>query len=330
MSDQDDDDIETVSSYKYVDEEDDDVSIDILTADELLRIGLETRGFSEERLAKNNEQRLHDRFKSFYGCSPITVAQMWTDLQTTEVDEARIGVEGDMKIRILDFLNTLEWLKCYEPEANREVRSGLASKTLRKRCWWYCRKLQALKVDKICFPEPESIPGDTVWIMTVDGSHFAINEPRHPEFSQDKKQFSHKKGRAGWSYELGICLWSSNLIWMNGPFKAGKTDKAIFAGEDGCLKDFLHDLELKAIGDKGYYGHPDEISGFNAMDAPEVKKFKSRALLRHESFNALLKQFAILDGRFRHRGRESFATCFEAVAVISQYRIELECPLFEI
>jgi DDE superfamily endonuclease len=308
------------------DEDDDEHygDVDIQTAAEILTMGLLAKGFSEERLGKNNTDRKYEWFQSAFGCSPVVVARMWTDLQTTEVEEARVDAkEGSIK----DFLNTLDWLKSYQSETQREGPTGLSSKTLRKRCWSYCRKLQALKAEKIFFPL--DYPDDTIWIMTVDGTHFAVNEPRHAEFSQDKKHFSHKKGRAGWSYELGICLYSSNLIWMNGPFPAGQNDKTIFAKPEG-LKDKLKTLGLKAIGDKFYNGHLDEVSIFNRMDSPEVKKFKGRALLRHESFNSLLKHFAILDDRFRHVGRESFATCFEAVAVICQYRIELECPLYDI
>ena len=165
--------------------------------------------------------------------------------------------------------------------------------------------------------------------MTIDGTHVTINEPLHPDFSQDKKYFSHKKNRAGWVYEVGLSLFTSNLIWMNGPHKAGANDKTIFAFPGG-LKEVLAQEGVKAIGDKFYNGHPNEVSTFNAQDSHEVKRFKSRALKRHERFNGLLKQFAILDGCYQHKGSEKFAACFEAVAVICQYRLELECPLYDI
>jgi hypothetical protein len=218
-----------------------------------------------------------------------------------------------VKIDIYDFLDTLEFLKCYQPEKKREMTTGLSAKTLRKRCWYYLGKLQALKEAKIIWPD---YPLDTIWVMSVDGIHFAINEPKHPEYSQDKKHFSHKKGRAGWAYELGICLFSSNLIWMSGPHKAGQNDKVIFTKPRG-LKEILKEHHIKAIADKGYHGHPNELSCYNNYDEDEVKEFKRRALWRHESFNSLLKQFAILDGRFRHSGREKFETVFDAIAVIS-------------
>lgn len=303
----------------------DDDHIDIKSKEEILEIGLLSSGFSEERLARNNLDRRIEWFQTSFGCSPIVVEKMWTDLQTTDIEAARIG-GGDITISIYDFLNTLEFLKCYQPEKKREGHTGLSSKTLRKRCWFYFQKLQALKEAKIIWPQ---YPLDTIWVMSVDGIHFAINEPKHPEFSQDKKYFSHKKQRAGYAYELGICLFSSNLIWMSGPHKAGQNDKTIFA-KPGGLKEALAEHGIMAIGDKFYNGHPNEMSCYNAYDSDEVKLFKRRALLRQESFNSLLKQYAILEGRFRHAGREKFEIAFEAIAVICQYRIERECPLWEI
>ena len=303
---------------------------DFRTPDDILELCLLTRGFNQERIVKNKRERLEDWFQASIGCPPYVVSAMWSDLQTTGIDDARIGDDADadfIPISIFDFLNALEFLKCYLAGKKREGMTNLSAKTLRERSWYYCRKLQALKHEKVVWPE--NLPVDTVWVLTVDGTHVAINEPLHPEFSQDKKYFSHKKNRAGWCYEVGISLFTSNLVWMNGPHKAGANDKTIF-GFPGGLKELLAQEGVKAIGDKFYNGHQNEVCTFNAQDSDEVKKFKSRALKRHESFNALLKQYAVLDGRFRHRGPEKFATCFEAVAVICQYRLELECPLYDV
>ena len=271
---------------------------DFRTPDDILELCLLTRGFNQERIVKNKRERLEDWFQASIGCPPYVVSAMWSDLQTTGIDDARIGDDADadfIPISIFDFLNALEFLKCYLAEKKREGMTNLSAKTLRERSWYYCRKLQALKHEKVVWPE--NLPVDTVWVLTVDGTHVAINEPLHPEFSQDKKYFSHKKNRAGWCYEVGISLFTSNLVWMNGPHKAGANDKTIF-GFPGGLKELLAQEGVKAIGDKFYNGHQNEVCTFNAQDSDEVKKFKSRALKRHECFNSLLKQYAVLDGRF--------------------------------
>ena len=92
----------------------------------------------------------------------------------------------------------------------------------------------------------------------------------------------------------------------------------------------LKKLGKKGIADGGYPGYPSLLSlPNNSHDEPEVRKFKSRARLRHESFNRMLKTFECLSGTFRH-GKARLQTCFEACAVITQYKMERGCPLYDI
>ena len=190
--------------------------------------------------------------------------------------------------------------------------------------WYYLQRIQALKGEVVTWPENW---GADTWIITVDGTHCWINEPTHPTWSQDKEFYSHKFHRAGVNYELGIALATSRLVWMNGPFKAGNSDNNIFQTQG--LKQLLNNIEKKAIGDKGYNGHPNECSTFNSQDNRNVKKFKSRALKRHETFNSMIKRFDCLSGRFRH-GINKLAICFESVCVISQFKMEDDSPLFDV
>lgn len=94
---------------------------DFRTAAEVLELGLLTRGFTQERIVKNKQERLDDWFQTSFGCPPVVVSTMWSDLQTTEIDDARIGDADDddfIPISIYDFLNALEFLKCYLPKKN--------------------------------------------------------------------------------------------------------------------------------------------------------------------------------------------------------------------
>ena len=113
---------------------------------------------------------------------------------------------------------------------------------------------------------------------------------------------------------------------MNGPFKAGESDKKSFK-ERGLLAK-LQSLGKRGIADGGYTGYP-ELSIPNAHDSPEVYKFKSRTLKRHETFNGMTKNFDCLSGRFRH-SVDRFKNCFEAVCVICQYQLENGQPLYDI
>ena len=195
----------------------------------------------------------------------------------------------------------------------------------RIKVWLYVDKIRALKAKKIIWPEDNF--GDDMWIMTVDGTHCWIEEPQHPEWSQDREYYSHKYNKAGINYELGISISTQQLIWMNGPFKAGMNDKFVFT-EKG-LESKLLEIGKKAIGDGGYGGHQEAISAPNRTDSYSVRKFKSRALLRHETFNGRTKRFHSINSRFRH-GPQQFAKCFEAICVICQYMIENNEPLFDV
>jgi len=184
-------------------------------------------------------------------------------------------------------------------------------------------KIQALKDKKILWNDD----GVSVWDIAVDGVHTRCNEPKHPVWSQDKKYFSHKCKHAGYGYELATRLHTNQLCWMNGPFPAGLNDISVFKKKG--LREELRRRNKKAIGDKGYNGSPDEVSTFNAHDKKSVKMFKRRALMRHETFNGRIKEFAILNGTFRH-SEAKFKSAFEAVCVLCQYKIEIENPLFDI
>lgn len=216
-------------------------------------------------------------------------------------------------------------LKRYPTELEREATFDISRMWGRDWCWYYIEKVQALKVQKITWPDDNF--GNDIWAITVDGTHCCIEEPRHPVLSKNPSFYSHKFAKAGLDYELGVSLSESKLVWMNGPFKAGENDVSIFASHG--LLDKLRTTNKKGIADRGYGGHPNHLSTPNAHDSKEVKKFKARALMRHETFNALTKTFDCLSGQFCH-SIDRFKTCFEAVCVICQYQMENGNPLFDI
>ena len=164
--------------------------------------------------------------------------------------------------------------------------------------------------------------------MTVDGIHSWYHETKAGEFGQDSEYYSHKFGKAGVMYELGISLSQPQLIWMSGPFKAGKGDKGVF---QSALRDKLRAGGKKCIADGAYFSKEDEdvVCTQNPHDVRFVKKFKTRALMRHEKFNGLLKFFRCLDGRFRH-SMKKYGVMFEATCVICQYQMEHGNPLYDV
>jgi hypothetical protein len=105
---------------------------------------------------------------------------------------------------------------------------------------------------------------------------------------------------------------------MKGPKPASTHDITIYREE---LKNKIP-AGKRAIGDKGYRGEPNTISTPSSRDPEELRRFKSRARARHESFNGRIKNFKCLAERFRH-GKHKHQICFEAVCVIVQYQLDM-------
>jgi DDE superfamily endonuclease len=165
--------------------------------------------------------------------------------------------------------------------------------------------------------------------MSLDGTHCPVVEPT--EF--DPEMCSPKLNHAAYAYEIGVSTRRSAIIWMNGPFKAGKyTDIKIFR-EKGLRQQMPNGK--KAIADKGYNGEPDFLATPNRMDSHVLKKFKRRARARHESLNTRLKNFKCLAHTWRHGSLGDdrdlkHQAAFEAVCVIVQYEMEIGKGLFDI
>jgi hypothetical protein len=167
----------------------------------------------------------------------------------------------------------------------------------------------------------------TIWGLAFDGVHFHTEEKVHPELPKDPAIFSYKHNCAGFVYEFGVSLCDSTCVWMNGPFDAGNNDAQIFT-ERGLL-DKLKSTKKRGIADGGYRGFSTYVSTPNSHDSDEVKIFKRRARQRNEKFNGMLKTFDCLSNRFRHT-KEGLQSCVEAVAVITEYKMEFGEPLFDI
>lgn len=294
----------------------------VYTESEVLVRGLLKARFTLRRIKRAKAKTNRERFESHYGVTCTIAVRVFHDLQQTAFDDAR--VDGS-EINLDHFLMALYFLKLYPKEAQIEALFDLSPKWARMKIWRYAKAIQALKQEKIVWPEFDE---DEIWVVSVDGIHCWIREPEHPTWSRDSTFFSHKYNKAGMGYELGIHLWEPKLIWMKGPHKAGKNDAGVFKANGG-LRDKLLSVGKKAIGDLGYRGHQDVISVPNVQDSRPVKLFKSRASMRHETFNGIIKEFGCLAGRFRHDA-DKFKTCFEAVCVLAQYKLEMGRPLFDI
>ncbi|KAG7345445.1 hypothetical protein IV203_032976 [Nitzschia inconspicua] len=117
---------------------------------------------------------------------------------------------------------------------------------------------------------------------------------------------------------------------MNRPFPAGRSDLRIFKEDE--LKAILSSTGKMCIADGGYAGkeYVNQCSTPNTHDRRPARRFKSRALKRHEKFNGLIKSIHSVGCRFRHP-LERFKLVFEAICVICQYQIlETDKPLYDV
>jgi hypothetical protein len=161
------------------------------------------------------------------------------------------------------------------------------------------------------------------WLLSVDGTHCRINENRK---TPDKDLYSHKHHKPCLSYEIGIDLFESKIVWVSGPHKGGESDLQIFRKQGG-LQSNIPDNK-KAIGDLGYRNAP-KVSIPNIYDSKPVNIFKRRARARHENLNSYLKNFEVLNQKFRHPVAKH-KIAFEAVCVLVQYSLENGHPLYQV
>ena len=163
-------------------------------------------------------------------------------------------------------------------------------------------------------------------LMSVDGTDFRIYQQGRAV--KGNAFGSHKyAGKSALWYELGICIRTGHLVWIQGPYPAGKyNDIAIF---NKVLVNFLDPYE-RVEADSGYRGHPRYIKcPENGANPPENLAMQARVRSRHETFNGRLKNWGILSQVFRH---DIFlhGPVFRACAVLTQLMVENGEPLFAV
>jgi len=261
---------------------------------------------------------------AWYGSDPEPLAEMWVDLQTTEIESARMELTVDM---LDDFLMAHNFLFNY---VSGEMMAGiwkLCKDTVRPRAWTYVCKIAMLKFEKITWPEEWYCNGHPIFLFSVDGTHLDICEPMHPTMSKNPDYYSHKSKNPAYNYELALSLWESRIVWINGPYPASVHDISVFRMEGG-LKEQIPNGS-RGVGDKGYSGESQYISGPNSHDTKDVRDFKGRARARQEALNAKIKAFGCMKNEYKH-GPDNHRMLFEAVCVVIQYQMENGSPLFDV
>jgi hypothetical protein len=161
-------------------------------------------------------------------------------------------------------------------------------------------------------------------LMSIDGTGFRALQKGLPK--KGNAFASHKyAGKSALRYELGISIWGGDLVWIQGPYPAGKyTDIIIF---NKVLTNFLEPGKPMEA-NNGYRGHADKINcPTNDANPMENLGMQGRVRARHETFNGQLKNWGILSQVFRHH-ISLHGNVFWTCVVLTQLAIDNGEPPF--
>ena len=295
-----------------------------ITIDSTAILALKLAGFTAESIEKASEKTNKRRLKDFCGVSPKTICDVFEDIQDASLKGDRISNPNPAHL-----IYALYFLKKY-PTAHEFVGRTCdgTEKTVLKRAWRYINALQALKEKKIQWIFGNGSNHNEFFVLSVDGVHFRVHEPRTQPSSG---WYSKKFNKAGLTYEIGVAIYHDKIVWTNGPFPAGQNDMKVFRKPNGLMSK-IPDGCL-AIGDEGYRGQPKKVSTKNEYNSKELSAFKNRVRARHETVNSRLKAFGILNQVFRTKGKARMSkhkAAFEACSVLVQYEFDNGSPLFKV
>ena len=105
-----------------------------------------------------------EQFTGWFGVKPKAVSRMWEDLQTTAIGAACIKAE---KKNANCFLMTFYFTKNYPlgvvlAGQSKKIKAG-TEKTAADWCWFFLKKLQALKMVKIVYPDKWTDPSSLIF-----------------------------------------------------------------------------------------------------------------------------------------------------------------------
>jgi len=154
--------------------------------------------------------------------------------------------------------------------------------------------------------------------VSLDGSDFSINEQR----PFNPKWYSHKLNGPGVRYEVGLCLRTGDIVWVNGGVPCGEFPDLRLA-RDRYLK-MIEEGE-RTVADDGYK----DYRFIYPHLYPEFRACLKSIMARHETVNNRMKHWGCLNQCFRHRVK-LHPLCFRAVANLTQLMIMLGEELFPV
>ena len=168
-----------------------------------------------------------ETFRKHFGSLPLALANMWHNMTATYISEARVDIKEQDDAGFRMFLVAHFFLWTYPKNSGLIVsRFQICDKYSRgEHLWKWIWKIAALKALKIIWdPHLDSVESK-IFVVTVDGMDFRVNEKKHPRFNQDKGQCSKKFNHcAPAKYEVAVSVFRSKIVWTNGPFRGAEHD----------------------------------------------------------------------------------------------------------
>ncbi len=139
------------------------------------------------------------------------------------------------------------------------------------------------------------------------------------------KWFSHKFKGAGVRYEVGVCIQTGWIVWVNGPFLCGRYPDLPIAREKVVNKLLPGAMILAGGGYRDGRVYMETPTGLNNPD----QRMKKVARARHETVNCRFKVFAILQKHYSNN-LDTHSIVFHSIAVITKLAIVSREKLFEV
>ena len=157
--------------------------------------------------------------------------------------------------------------------------------------------------------------------MSVDGTDFRVKR-------KGKRWYSHKYKKGGVRYEVALCILTGDIVWINGPYEAGKwPDISIFRDS---LKSHLSPKE-RVEADDGYIGEAPALvkcpKSFTTRE--ETESMDQRMRNRQETVNKRFKNWEVLAVPFRHEIYRH-GDAFRVIAILTQLAINSGEALFSV
>lgn len=303
-----------------------------LAPNEMRRMGLIFMKIDAQQQQDLGMKICDEMFRSLYGCPAEVMSDMWEDLRTTNIANAQLSPKEDSIFGLKMFCMAHYYLWNY-PRSSKVLQVQFypigEHYTRGKPFWKWVGRIAALLPTKIKWMPELDDPNGEIFIVSVDGVDCRTDERRdHAVFNINNKRCSHKFKHAALRYEVAVAIYDEKIVWVNGPFIAGKTDLQILrAGQkdgSGTLLDRIPAGKM-LVADRGYQtSQPTEIGkmAFKRNEDPSnLQKYKGRVMCRQETVNSRIKQYKVLSETFRQCD-EVHEICFKAICVIIQYQLD--------